>query len=263
MRSPPTSPAIDARSWVDAITLNLPCADTVPAAESSSTTMYPKCLNLINHSFFLTSRPSPFVCFAITFVPSCLKGMGAMGADRKLELEQEFVGGHRFGVSRPPQLTAYLAELTGPVGQRHRLRGVVRRREIRPIRAIDARAGEPAASHLVVARHVIPGRLLLTVGLIPPAPDHFRSADERVVDRPLQRPPPHRGVHAEQVGREPPDVHTIADAGSVVAVRVRRPEIEIGRLGNVVIPAQVTDIAQVAALVRLKHVVRIAAEHLP
>jgi hypothetical protein len=66
--------------------------------------------------------------------------MRAVRADRKLELEQEFVGCIDFGVARTPILTANLAELTRPVRQAQGLARIERGR-IGTIRAVVSLAG--------------------------------------------------------------------------------------------------------------------------
>src|SRR4051794_28982620 len=142
--------------------------------------------------------------------------MRAMRSDRKLELEQEFVGGFRFGVTRAPILAANLAELTRPVGQRQGLTRIDGRR-IGPLRAVVAAAAKPSPRELVIAREVKAGAVLLSIELLPPTPHHFRAPDERVIDRTLQRPPPQRRVEPAKLRDEPAEVRAVDDAGGVMA----------------------------------------------
>ena len=71
-------------------------------------------------------------------------------ADRELELEQQFVCRWSVAVRRPPVLPAYLAELARPVGQQERLPCIEDCGVHCAIGAIDADAGKPAASELVI-----------------------------------------------------------------------------------------------------------------
>src|SRR5579859_5507930 len=99
--------------------------------------------------------------------------MRSMGAHGKDELEQEFVGDRTLAILSPPELAANLAEFAGPVGQQYgsarildqrsdaggqtgsgQLRRRVGRLAETALRAIEAASQKPAASELVVARHV-------------------------------------------------------------------------------------------------------------
>src|SRR5207244_9023029 len=95
-----------------------------------------------------------------------------------------------------------------------------------------------------------------------PAPDDFRTADKRVVNRALQRPPPERGVGAEEPRGESAEIDPFHDTGRVVTVRDREAEIDIRRFREILVRAEVPDIAHVAALARLEQIVRVAAKHL-
>ena len=98
--------------------------------------------------------------------------MRAVRADRKLELEQEFVGCVDFGVARTPILTANLAELTRPVRQAQGLARIERGR-IGTILAVVSHAGKPSARELVIARDIETGAVLLTSRLLPATPHNF------------------------------------------------------------------------------------------
>ena len=54
----------------------------------------------------------------------------------------------------------------------------------------------------------------------------------------------------------------VFQARGVVAVRVGEAEIDVARLGDVLVAAQMTDEAEIAARARLEDVARVAAEHL-
>src|SRR5438132_11589580 len=192
--------------------------------------------------------------------------MRPMRADRKLELEQELVGYFADCVLRPAVLPAYLAELPRPVRENHRLTRVEERCVVGPIGPVVPRAGEPPARELVIAREIEAHRLLQAVELIAMAPNQLGPADERVVDRPLQRPPPERRVDAVEACREAAHVHVVDDARGVVPARVRKPKIDVAVLGDVLVRAKGTDVAHVAAPAGSKQRVlvwpRIAAEQL-
>src|SRR5258706_5105172 len=131
------------------------------------------------------------------------------------------------------------------------------------IRAVVAYPSEPTARELVIAGDVIAHPILAAVRLLAAAPDHLGSADERVIDRSPQRAPPERRVDAEEPGREPAQVDTADDAGWVVAVRVGHSKIDVRRFGEILVAAQVSHVAQVAALARLEQrFARVAPEDL-
>src|SRR5437763_16651494 len=133
MRSPPTSPAIDARSSVVEITLSLACACARIGASSTTKAMKPN-MNLR------------------MMIP--LERVRAVRADGKLELEQQLVGDRPFRVVRAAVLSADLAEFAGPVRQDSRPAPVEGRGRVSPIRPIVTAADEPAPRKLIVARRV-------------------------------------------------------------------------------------------------------------
>src|SRR5713226_2183187 len=102
MRSPPTSAASEARSSVAVMTLSLPAASQTPVA-ARNTVVTTRCLRV--REIFLES-----------ILLSGLKRVRSMGADGKLELEQELVGSQVLAILRAPELAADLAELAGPIG---------------------------------------------------------------------------------------------------------------------------------------------------
>src|SRR5205807_628830 len=111
---------------------------------------------------------------------------------------------------------------------------------------------------------VIPCRALHAAELIAPAPDHFRAADERVVDGTLQRLPPQGCVRAEEIRREPACVEAADKAGGVVPVRIRGAKIDVRGFADVLIPTDVADVAQIASFVRMEQILAgVAAEYLP
>ena len=175
--------------------------------------------------------------------------MGAVRADRELELEQELVRRLAFGVVRAPVLAADLAELARPVGQRaasRRCRAATRRRRARTDRSGRRRTSAARTDSRPTRRSRTrpAGR--------PAARGGSRSSsdapDERAVDRPPQRPPPQGGVDAEERRREPCRITSSTTPGGVVPVRVRDAEVDVGRLGEVLVAAQMADVAEVAAL---------------
>ena len=120
----------------------------------------------------------------------------------KLKLEQQLVGRRGQRVVGPAVLRPHLTELARPVRQDDRTAGVGERRVGGAIGPVDPDAGEPAASELVVAGDVEAARSLEAVKLIPTDPDPLGSADERVVERSLQRLPPDLRVEAVQLRLE-------------------------------------------------------------
>src|SRR5262245_8286593 len=115
--------------------------------------------------------------------------MRAMRADGKLELEQQLVRLCLLGVIDAAVLAAHLTELARPVAHRECAAAVVYRRLVRVFRSVVSRAREPPPRELVVERSEIAERPLRPERLLASAPDQFGAADERVVDRSLQRPP--------------------------------------------------------------------------
>src|SRR2546422_764460 len=77
--------------------------------------------------------------------------MGAVGADRELELKKQLVGRLSVGVLPAPQLPPELGELAGPEGEQEGLAAVPLRRVIGVPGRLDPRPGEPALRELVLA----------------------------------------------------------------------------------------------------------------
>src|SRR6185295_16109267 len=125
--------------------------------------------------------------------------MRPVRADRELELEQQLVGRLSERIVRAAILRADLAELARPVGHDERAAGIGERRVGRAIGPIVARAGEPAATDLVVSRNIVAGRMLQPARLIAAAPYPLGPPDEGVVDRTLERFPAERHVQAVEL----------------------------------------------------------------
>src|SRR5215211_484989 len=133
--------------------------------------------------------------------------MRAVRADGKQELEQQLVGGRVTAETNAAVLAADLTELAWPVGQHQCSATVAHVRIVCAIRIVVTRAGEPAATELVVARHVVAERALDRARLLAAAPDQLRSSDYGLVNRPLQRPPAQTRVDSPQVGDEPAQIN--------------------------------------------------------
>src|SRR5204862_2873290 len=115
---------------------------------------------------------------------------------------------------------------------------------------------------LVVARDVIAVGRLQPAAAVAPAPDDFRSADKRVINRPLQRAPAECRVDAVNRRREIGVRRAAGTKLAVVAARDRKTQIDIARLADVLITAEMADRADVASLNRFEHVAAVAAKHL-
>src|SRR2546423_1712718 len=81
-----------------------------------------------------------------------LKRMRAVRADGELQLEEDLVDGAQISVLRVPQLSANLAELRRPEGERRGDAFVAAR--VVEVGAIEPHAGEPALAELIVERCV-------------------------------------------------------------------------------------------------------------
>src|SRR5215831_2744912 len=181
------------------------------------------------------------------------EGMRAVLADRELQLKEKLVGRRVFGAELDATvLTAQKAELARHVGDEQRAPGVADGGIGRPIRPVESRTNRPAACHLIVTRHVVAERVLLTGRLIALAPDQLRPSDEGVIDGALQRTPAQSGVDAIELRDEPRAVGS--EPGVVVAVRVRATDVDVGAFAQVLIPANVPDVAQIAARARLEKI---------
>src|SRR5262245_25855860 len=173
--------------------------------------------------------------------------MCAVCADDELELKQQLVRRHVPGIVRPPELPSDLTELARPVRQNHRLRRVAARRLLRATGSIEAKARKPPPTELVVTRNVESRRVLQPARLIPAAPHDLRSAHERVVDRTLQRTPTQGGIDPEQVRGVPPQVEIVDDTCGVMAVREGGSKVDVRRLGDIAIRAEMPDVAEIAS----------------
>src|SRR5512146_1992927 len=78
------------------------------------------------------------------------EGMGAVGADRVDELEQQLVGGLVLPEARVAVLGSDLAELARPVREDERAAPVAQARVLGPLGVVVAQAGEPAPPELVL-----------------------------------------------------------------------------------------------------------------
>jgi len=104
------------------------------------------------------------------FIDMTSEGMGAVSADRKLELKKRFVRGDASGIPAAPQLPADLGKLARPEGQDHRLAGVAFGGVVGMIRRLDPPSGEPALGELVLAgKEPADGRLPADVDRLHPS----------------------------------------------------------------------------------------------
>src|SRR5437867_321475 len=104
--------------------------------------------------------------------------MGAMRADRKLNLKQSLVGRDAPGVAAPAQFTANLRELARPERDGHGLAVVALGLVVGVIRGFDAGSDEPTLGELVLAGKKPAARRLLAAGLlrlIAPAPKELAA----------------------------------------------------------------------------------------
>src|SRR5258706_10605881 len=84
-----------------------------------------------------------------------------------------------------------------------------------------------------------------------------------MVDRARERLPTERRIHTVQRGREATHIDAIDKTGRIVSIRIGGPEVDIGRLREVLVSAKVPHIAQVASLARLEQILaRVSTEHL-
>src|SRR5258705_4517985 len=144
--------------------------------------------------------------------------MRAMGADGKLELEQQLVRVRSIRVLGVPILPADLAEFTGPVRQHRGSASIEERRVVRTLRIVVTPGQPPPSRELVFARQVIAHAPLPPVELLAIAPDDFAAPDELVVNRARQRTPSKRRIDAKEVGRETAEIDAADDARGIVAV---------------------------------------------
>src|SRR5579872_7270491 len=182
-----------------------------------------------------------------------LERMRSMGAERKDELKQEFVGFPAFTILGALELAAHLAEFTRPIGEKHGAAGVLNQgadsrrhagggglgERIRGLTeaalgAVESAAEEPAAAKLVVAGNVIAkGRCggRSHIGLT--RPNELAAADEGTVDGAAERLPAHGGIDAVKL--------IFGVEQRAVAAREGTAERAVGGFGDVAIGAQVLD----------------------
>src|SRR4029079_9497911 len=130
-RSPPIAAAIAAKSWSELTTRTLASAPTARPKRPKRKTAREKALKI-----FMT-------------IP--LERMGAMGADRELELEEGLVRGVADTVVPAPQLASELGELARPEGQGGRRAVVAQESGVGAGGRLRAAAHEPAFGELPVA----------------------------------------------------------------------------------------------------------------
>src|SRR5450756_1839433 len=107
--------------------------------------------------------------------------MGAVGANRKLQLKKRFVGGHAARIAAAPDLPAHLGELARPEGQGQRLAAVAQPLVVRAVGELVARAGKQPTGELVIAARVEAPGCLCAAGLLPPAAEELAAQDEGAV----------------------------------------------------------------------------------
>src|SRR5450759_3042253 len=180
IKSPPTSRAMAARSWVAVITLILEAACAgMTASRSAARAEY--FLNMFVRAFRAGLGPTllrgtMLDTVGVTEEFFILEGVRSVSAHGELELEEDFVGGQAFAIFGAAELGADQAELAGHVGHLERAARVLEKRDaareihtggeqIRAGRcrvrvggqalaafgAIEAAADGPTAVHLIVA----------------------------------------------------------------------------------------------------------------
>src|ERR1035441_3491812 len=130
IRSPPTSRAMAARSWVAVITLILDAAWEGRAA-SRSAAIAEYFLNMGIGAFRAELGSTQLVgampdAGGVSGELSILEGVRSVGAHGELELEENFVGGQAFAIFGAAELSADQAELAGHVGQLETATGVLK-----------------------------------------------------------------------------------------------------------------------------------------
>src|SRR4030095_525029 len=111
-----------------------------------------------------------------------------------------------------------------------------------------------SASKRIIRRNVIPASALYSGRLRAPAPNEFRTPDERTVNRPLQWPPTDRGVRAPQRCPKATEVE-VGNAGRVMSVGVRDAKINIGAFRDVLVSTEMANVGQLTSLARVENVV--------
>src|SRR5262245_51684714 len=145
--------------------------------------------------------------------------MRAVRTNGKLDLEQELISRRADRPVGEAILPAHLTELARPVREDARPPAVVELCVGGTVRSVETDAGEPASCKLILTRHVETRCVLDARRLFAPAPDHFGTADERVVDRTLERLPAHRRVDAEQPRREVVDARSEEHTSELQSLR--------------------------------------------
>src|SRR5450759_4401927 len=132
IKSPPTSRAMAARSWVAVITLILEAACAgMTASRSAARAEY--FLNMFVRAFRAGLGPTllrgtMLDTVGVTEEFCILEGVRSVGAHGELELEEDFVGGKAFAIFGAAELGADQAELAGHVGHLDRATRVLKER---------------------------------------------------------------------------------------------------------------------------------------
>ena len=171
-----------------------------------------------------------------------------MRPDIELHLEQQLMCRRTFRIVGMPVLSANLAELARPIRQREGLSDIVQRSVVGAFRTIEPRAREPSAAQLIVTGHVEPRGILASCRLLALTPDDFRASDERGIDGTPQRTPPHGRIESNQLGRKLPFIHAIHNSRRVVTEGIRSGDVDVGRLAEILVAANVADVAEIASL---------------
>src|SRR5262245_47924963 len=150
------------------------------------------------------------------------EGMGAVGADREKELEQELVlSVVRVAERRAAVLPADQAELARPVAEQERATRVADSRVVGALRVVVAQAGRPAPAELVLDVAVAAGRRLRGYCVLAAAPCDLTTSEQVCIDRASERLPAQRGVDAPEPGGG-------VGGHAVVAVRERAAQVDVG-----------------------------------
>src|ERR1051326_3299955 len=147
------------------------------------------------------------------------KRMRSVSAHRKLELDEQFVGGETVAVAGTAELSADLAELARPVGEQKRAPSILDERGKRPVAgghsvrdrgltgaalgAVETAAEEPAACELIIGGGIVAEGADLSDGSRRcegregdgrARPDELGAGGEGVVDGAAERLPAQRSV---------------------------------------------------------------------
>src|SRR5579864_8383702 len=182
--------------------------------------------------------------------------MGAVGADRELELEERLVGGDASGIAAAAELAPELGELARPERQEDRLAAVVLRLIVRVRGPLGAGAREPALGELVLARHEPASGRLPAVRLVAAAPEELAADRRGAVEAALERLPPERRID----GFESRVARDLVRRLLVRAVPVGEAELEVARIRYVAVRAVVRVVGEIAAMRRGKEALRVAPE---